>query len=503
MAGVTTSPPPPAAAETFDHVRGMGTHGEDAAAKLSDVHKELVRLGAATDAARLAAVDTAAENRDFDALDRLAVTERPLDELAEIQHSRVRRIVGWRNAIAIVPLMITWLLLGWASLDYRHELGRYPRLSREPFLILWQQSFGGMFIPNFTETALASFVLLAAVLALTVRAHRLESQNGSQIADIGSRLDDAMSSLVLAAKTSPVRPPETAAEWAEAAQRVLTETQQMITTAVRDTEKLADANNKISKTAEQAMTQLQTQAEEFVAGLATEVKELMLAVRADAEQVVTRTAEEAKLVLQQAGAANKQLVEQQMTPLFEGFRASLNDYRADQGVYRASAAALATGVAELTRSAAVMAESSGSYTEIATSIDGQLRQIGTSQTAFVARITENSQSIATATTAMREVTDLMTGPMRTDMEALAKNVVEASARLVAIDGDLKATTTALGDTTGAMGRTASSLDDAAAAAATAASAASAAAAAAASAASSAAAVAPTPPSRPRWQFWRR
>jgi hypothetical protein len=464
---------PPGVAKSFAHVAGLGPHGKDAAEKLSVVRDKLLTLGAAADAERLLAVDKAAERRDFEALERLTVTERSLDELIEVQHSRVRRLVGWRNATALLPLMITWLLLGWATWDYHRELTLHPQLSREPFLILWEQRFGGMFIPNFAETALTSFVLLGVVLYLTVRAHNLESRSGSQIVELGSELDDAMNSLALAAETSAVRPPETAAEWAEAAQRVLTETQGMIATAVRDTEKLAQANNEISKTAEQAMTKLQARAEEFVAGLAEEVKELMLAVRADAAQVVTRTAEEATNVLQQAGEANRQLVEQQMTPLFEGFRASLDDYRADQQVYRTSAAALAGGVAELTKSAAVMAQSSGSYTEIAKSIDEQLRLIGTSQTDFVKRITENSQSIATATTAMREVTDLMTGPMRTDIEVLAKNVVEASARLVAIDRDLATTTTALGETTGAMQRTASSLADAAAAAARAASAASA------------------------------
>jgi hypothetical protein len=466
MAGESARPP--GVPNLFPHIARLQPHGAAAAGKLQAVHGDLVRLGAAADADRLAALDKLAERRDYESLERLTAAGLPLDDLSEVQHSRVRRVVGLRNAAALLPLLTTWLLLGWASIDYRNELVAHPLLSRQPFLILWQQHFGDRLIPTFAQTALVAFVLLVVVLILTVAAHNLESRASRQLATVGSKLDDAMNSVALVIETSNVQPPATAAEWAEAAQRVLSETQQMLGTAVQDIEKLAKANNEISHTAEQAMARLQTQAEDFVTGLAAEVKELMLAIRADNAQVVTRTAEEAKNVLQQAGAANKQLIDQQMTPLFEGFRASLDDYRA-------SAAALAGGVADLSKSAAVIAQSADSYTDVAKSIDAQLRLIGTSQTNFVTRITENSQSIATATTAMREVTDLMTGRMRTDIEELAKNVLEASARLVAVDQDLATTSSALGDTTGAMRRTAASLADAAAAAARAAAAASAAA----------------------------
>jgi hypothetical protein len=69
----------------------------------------------------------------------------------------------------------------------------------------------------------------------------------------------------------------------EAAQRVLTETQRLITDAVRDTKALAERNNEISQTAKEA---------------------------------------------------NRKLIEEQMTPLFQGFRAALDAYRADQDLPR-------------------------------------------------------------------------------------------------------------------------------------------------------------------------
>ena len=466
---------------SFDHVIRLGEHGPAAAEKLSDVYDYLCRLEARADAERLLAVDAAAERRDFEALERLVITERSLEELTEIEHSRVRRVVGLRNATALLPLILTWFILAWASWNYNRELGAHPKLAREPFLILWQQRFGGMLMPSFAETALISFGLLVVVLTLTVRAHALESHSSRELADASALLDDAMNSLALAVETSAVRPPANAQEWAEAAQRVLSETQQMIGAAVRDTEELAKTNNEISKNAQQAMAMLQGRAEEFMTGLAQEVRHLMLAIREDNAQVVSRTAEAAKNVLQQAGDANKQLIEQQMTPLFEGFRASLSDYRADQEVYRTSASALVGSVEDLAKSAAVTARSAASYTEIAGSIDKQLRLIGTSQTDFVRRITENSQSISTATAAMREVTDLMTGRMRTDIEALTRNIVEASGQLVKIDHDLAATSTALGGAATALKDTGSSLTTAAASAARAARAAEAAVAAAATA----------------------
>ncbi|HEY0697541.1 MAG TPA: hypothetical protein VGD43_06995 [Micromonospora sp.] len=476
--------------ELFGNVARLEPNGSDAARKLRAVHDELTRLGADADAERLLALDKAAERGDLGTLERMISAEHPLDQLTDAQHARVRTVVGWRNAIALVPLLITWFFLGWASWRYHRQVDAEPDLSTQPFLVLWEQRFGGQFIPTFSETAIFAFGLLLLVLIFTTWAHHRETRANRLLGGVRGRLDEAMAALALATQTSSIRPPVTAEEWAEAAQRVLTETQRLIESAVRDTRSLAEANLRLFEQAQQAatelhttgreqlveihtkgreelaelhakgreaMTALQEQGREFVGGLAEEALATMVAVRSENAQLIAGTAEQARVVLQQAGEANRQLVEQQMTPLFEGFRESLRDYRADQESYRTSAAAMASGVTELTTAAQALGASAETYATTAVSIDQHLRLIKTSQSDFVERVTENSASMTTAATAMREVTEAMSGRMRTDLETLARNIVQTTGRLAAVDRGLVATSAALEATTVALQRAAADL----------------------------------------------
>ncbi|MBB5830035.1 hypothetical protein [Micromonospora carbonacea] len=454
--------------DRFANVAGLEPNGPDAAGKLRKVYDQLVALGAGADAERLLVLDHAAGRRDYVALERMLAIEHPLDQLSELQHSRLRNLVGWRNAVVLVPLLFTWLVLGWASWRYHEQLKEHPNLSTQPFLVLWEQRFGGEFIPTFSLTAVLAFAFLTLVLLLTVWAHRRETRSNRELAEVRAQLDEAMSALALATETSSIRPPVSAEEWAEAAQRVLTETQRLISAAVEDTRALAESNRQIATSGREAteklhtdglaaMTAQQEQGREFVGNLATETLTTMAAVRTENAQLIAGTTEQAKLVLQRAGEANKQLVEQQMTPLFEGFRNSLQDYRSDHRVYAESAAAMASGVTELTAAARTLGESAGTYSTIAASIDKHLQQIETTQSGFVKQVTENSQSMTTAATSMREVTELMSGRMRGDLEALARNVVDASGRLKEIDRELVSTSAALEATTAALQATATNL----------------------------------------------
>ncbi|MEE6258115.1 hypothetical protein [Plantactinospora sonchi] len=487
--------------DLFDNVAQLEPNGAEAARKLREVHAELVAVGAVSDAERLLALDRAAARRDYASLERMVAIEHPLDQLTELQHARVRTLTGWRNAAALVPLLMTWCFLGWASWRYHRQLQADPELATQPFLMLWEQRFGGSFIPTFAETAIFAFLMLSVVLALTVWAHARESESNRLLARFRNRIDDAMAALALATETSAIRPPMTAEEWAAAAQRVLGETQRLIEAAVRDTRTIAETNLQLvtegreTATAlyaqgreelttlyaqgreelttlysqgreeltglhakgRETMEGLREQGREFVGGLAEETRATMIAVRAENAQLIAGTAEQAREVLQQAGTANRQLIEQQMSPLFEGFRESLREYRADQETYRTSAAALASGVTDLTASAQLLAESSGTYASTAVSIDEHLRRIDGSQSAFVARLAENVQSMNTAATAMREATETLSGRLRGDLEALAQNVVQASTKLAEADRDLVTTGGALELTTRALHATATNL----------------------------------------------
>ncbi|MCC8245551.1 hypothetical protein [Saccharothrix luteola] len=476
----------PSATEPFSAVADLGPHGETAAARLRAVHEELLSLGAGDDAERLVVANRAAALRDFPMLERLVVREHRLDQLEDLQHHQVRRITSLRNATALLPLVITWLLLGWASLLYQRQLTADPELAAQPFLSLWQTRFGGGLILTFTETALTTVVLILAILGLTVWAHRAETTSSRVLADLAGRLDDAMDALAAAAADNVVQPPVTAQEWARTAQEILTKTQEALSTtqatinaAVAETKGLAETNRKLSEDAhkemaqlqqrahekmarlqeqaQQDMAELQKQAETLVGGLAREVRDTLGAVREDNTQFISRTTQEALLVLRQAVADNRQLVEQQMTPLFDGFRESLQDYRADHQVYRAAATEMATEVTGLSESASVIAAASSSHAEAAKSIDRQLEHIEQSQTNMVATVAEHSTTIKSAATGLSEVTALLTGRMRGDLETMTNDVVLASKRIADVDAGLSVTTAELAKTIGALASTTSTL----------------------------------------------
>ncbi|MEU8147469.1 hypothetical protein [Nonomuraea sp. NPDC048901] len=455
---VTRSP-----GRSFAHVAVLEPHGKQAAQKLTELHDELLRQGATGDAEHLRTADEAAQLRDFEGLKRFLATGIPLDEFYERQHGRVGRITGWRNAVALVPLMLTWLALAVASWAYHVQVQADPGRMTDPFLVLWQDRFNGMALPTFAETAVLSFVLLLVVLTLTIWAHRREAVANRTIAVVDKLADDALNVLGLAVDASTARPPDNAKDWAEAASRVLAETQQMIKTAARDTSRLAKNNADMAQSASERLTQLQQHGEEMLKGVGEETRQVMLTLQRQSEQITTRVGEEATQVLKQAGEANRQLVEQQMAPLFEGFKTSLAEYRLDQGTYRNSAAKLAGGAANLATAASGLAGGVDAYTMVARSIDEKLASIDATQIAFAGKIDEHSTGIRSAAAELHDVAKLVTGNMKSDMEALAQNVVNAGTSLAATERSLSATVRSLEAATRAMGTTAANLAAAAAA----------------------------------------
>ena len=84
-----------------------------------------------------------------------------------------------------MPLLTTWLFLAWSAFDYQRELAADPAKINTPFLLLWERRFDGAAIPSFSATAVITFVLLVAVLGLTVLAHQLETPRCSRVAGCG------------------------------------------------------------------------------------------------------------------------------------------------------------------------------------------------------------------------------------------------------------------------------------------------------------------------------
>ena len=126
-------------------------------------------------------------------------------------------IEGVRNALVVLPLMITWLSLGIAGAAYEQSVAVYSHLATAtaksttppPFFQLWQQGFpvlksvviGSWHIPlvvnkvrifTFAEVAFADFFILATMFVLTLLAQGIELHAARKGRDLYKWLEDQL-----------------------------------------------------------------------------------------------------------------------------------------------------------------------------------------------------------------------------------------------------------------------------------------------------------------------
>lgn len=427
----------------FPRTRALGAHGNSAANQFQVVCDRLRQAGAPHAAERLIAMDGSVGDLPFEDLTRLAGPERAADELGTAQQKTVRRLHAARNALALIPLLITWLALGWAGVLYRGELAAHPALGTKPFLLLWENRFGGQTIPTFSETALADLILLTMVLGITVWVHSAETTAARRQDALITSMEEAMSALAVAISRGTVRTPASAEEWASAAQRIISD-------AMRQAEQLANTSRDALEKASAALAQIHAEGKEFIADLARESLATLVGVREENKQLIAQTAADGRDVLQQAATANRQLIEQQMNPLIGQLGTTLAEFARHHETYRTGVSELSGGVTKLGAAADVLAGSASAYTATAKSIDDHLRVIRTSQDDFTARVNESVTSMVTASTAMRGVSEVLREDLSDDLKKIAKNVQDASAQLVKADRSLAATGSGLNGSASAL-----------------------------------------------------
>ena len=286
------------ASYTFTGVYG-GLSGDDAklaAGALADAYSELDKAGATSAAGRCMKIDAQVGKVDFPILLTLINPERAADEVGDALQRPVRRWHAWRNALALAPLLLTWLALGFAGLAYSHEVASHPALSTKPFLLLWEQGFGGTF-PSFLDVALTDFGLLAIVFALTISVHQAEGNAAMRQSAILNTLFSAIDLLEIAVKNSTLQAPSSAQEWARASLQWAKGVEGIIEGAMKETRELARTSQEqvLAATAQLAViqqrglqqmeaTQQQSRAhmEDFAAGVKRNqeaMRETMAAVR--------------------------------------------------------------------------------------------------------------------------------------------------------------------------------------------------------------------------------
>ena len=129
--------------------------------------------------ARLA--DAVEEGRTTEASGYMgAIDPRGLAELLAGAHSRFWAILEIiRNVLVFAPIAVTWMGLSLAAAAYADMLGARPDLVSQPFLLLWQNGFGGRLFLNFSTLALIDATLIGILIVLSIALHTRSELRGA------------------------------------------------------------------------------------------------------------------------------------------------------------------------------------------------------------------------------------------------------------------------------------------------------------------------------------
>lgn len=142
-----------------------------------------------------------------------------------------------RNVLVLVPILLTWAALAEAANAYRRYIENHPDQANQPFLLLWQQGFGGeasWFSPNFSTVALIDAIIIAVIILLTFYAHGRREAHEDRVSDTASQFQAdfenvlAESSVFLATDRAS-RPQQLAASVENLAERFERSTQELLT----------------------------------------------------------------------------------------------------------------------------------------------------------------------------------------------------------------------------------------------------------------------------------
>ena len=101
-----------------------------------------------------------------------AIDARGLAELLAGAHSRFWAVLEvLRNVLVFAPIAVTWAGLSLAAGAYADMIATRPELVSQPFLLLWEQGFGGRLVFNFGTLALIDASLIGILIALSFTLH--------------------------------------------------------------------------------------------------------------------------------------------------------------------------------------------------------------------------------------------------------------------------------------------------------------------------------------------
>jgi len=100
-----------------------------------------------------------------------------------------------RNVLVLVPILLTWAALAEAVRGYADYINAHPDEERRPFLLLWQNGFGGestLLSPSFSTLALTDAVIIVIIILLTLYAHGRREKQEDLISDASAEFQADM-----------------------------------------------------------------------------------------------------------------------------------------------------------------------------------------------------------------------------------------------------------------------------------------------------------------------
>lgn len=396
-ATASTSAPPVASTPSvlFDTIEQSNP---DLSRTLRTVHSRLEAAGVAASAKRLVLAAEHADELGPAELYRFLDPGRVLSELEEVRGKRTRLLSAVRNVLALVPLLLTWVALAYASVEYQTYIDSGKGDIHRPFLILWQEGFGGSTPFTFSFTAGLDFFFLMLILLFTIWAQSADASALRAVRALGDEVDEAIASLISTARAGVIVPRNTdPKDWAAAVQATITRAMNDVQTTI----KTALANT------EHLITESRTATTELTA--------------------------EAKSVVQAVGAANTDLMEHQMRPLVSQFRLSVDDLKLGLDAYNLGLGTVSTTISQLGGAATTLATASqalanhaSTYSATAASIDHHIQELGAAQTQFVGQVSGAAGDMKRAADAVDTLAVQINDDMVHNLEAASRNLANVN-----------------------------------------------------------------------------
>lgn len=387
-----------------DTLNGSHLDGDEVADELVEVRDELGHRGAKFACERLQSIDRYADALRFDVIRDVVAPDQVFAELEQVGETWSRRLSAWRNVIALLPLLLTWLALGLAAFDYHDQLSasnlseaERAKLLGTPFLDLWQSGFGGRLWLTFARTAIIDLILLSILVMVTILMHVREGGEQKRASDLAGRLNRALAQLAIALQLhDKIKGQSDPVDAAKA-------TAQAITQAGDSMRKIGEENERLIKNLRQSMDDAKDTTEQFITGLSESMRDALAEMRTQYTDFVSESQRQVQEILRIAKEETETVFVTGLTPTIEKFTTTANIY--DQSAIT------------LSRAATMLGTSSDELRRTTSGMDGHIASLDT-----------NIGTVAQGVDKMREA---------------AEGVVENNKRIEALAGSITGATSGI------------------------------------------------------------